>query len=500
MDSHQYTDLPQIHVGDDSPLNGWPDEYAARANHSHHPRTVNVFGEEVLLDDYHHQNMSSMQRYLSGQERPFTHGFLHSRHNEIYDSNLPFAGQHPIRAAPFPANDVEFPRDPSPETASSYTSYAPQNELHSSRMLEQPRYGSPSDYPQARLPYTPEPRSGGAYSEAPLTGGSIDPRAIEYEHDEPAPTVEEGADNNVEMSGYDQETSYIKMDVGGPDGYHTDSAIGQSLRDPESVHPVSPGAESDDSDYKPSGPTKQKKRNPQSGNGANGRQRKGGHSRRNSKSSATPSNRVRKASPSKTSINNPRPFPCPLAMYGCSSTFSSKNEWKRHVSTQHIKMGFWRCDLCPTTVDPHDPLSIYHNDFNRKDLFTQHLRRMHAAPTNQTISTSKLQDYPINDDNIAEHQTRCYQSLRSPPPQSSCLFCDRTFAGPGSWDERMEHVGRHLEKDRKNGGSPVDTKTWQEDEILREWLLNESLLEIDGNGTTRLGNGPSSRRARDLDV
>ena len=41
--------------------------------------------------------------------------------------------------------------------------------------------------------------------------------------------------------------------------------------------------------------------------------------------------------------------------------------------TQHFRMGFWRCDQC--TDSPDRP-----NDFNRKDLFVQHVRRTAGAP------------------------------------------------------------------------------------------------------------------------
>jgi hypothetical protein len=300
------------------------------------------------------------------------------------------------------------------------------------------------------------------------------------------------------------------MEVDADNNYNTDSAIGHSLRDPESVHPVSPDEEASDSDYKPTTKKPRRRRPSQSSTGSNGKQqqKRAGHGRKISTTSATSHNgRVNKKNSSSprhgsassgSGANAPRPFPCPLAVFGCISTFSSKNEWKRHVSTQHIKLGYWRCDLCPTTVDTNDPSTVYHNDFNRKDLFTQHLRRMHALPTKDSGAASRDRDiksgeYPVNEDNIAEHQTRCYQSLRSPPPQSTCLFCDRTFAGPGSWDERMEHVGRHLEKDRKSGGAPIDIKDWNQDAQLQAWLVAEGLVEVDSTGACRLGDGKPRR-------
>jgi len=68
-----------------------------------------------------------------------------------------------------------------------------------------------------------------------------------------------------------------------------------------------------------------------------------------------------------------RPFPCAFSFAGCTSTFGSKNEWKRHIASQHLCLTFYRCSSCPqSTVEGKG------NEFNRKDLFTQHLRRMHA--------------------------------------------------------------------------------------------------------------------------
>ncbi|KAF2489932.1 hypothetical protein BU16DRAFT_544278 [Lophium mytilinum] len=191
-----------------------------------------------------------------------------------------------------------------------------------------------------------------------------------------------------------------------------------------------------------------------------------------------------------------KPFPCILAPYSCTSAFASKNEWKRHIGTHHLRLGFWRCDLCPTTVDSPDSSTVYYNDFNRKDLFTQHLRRMHAAP----VHPRRVQrEYPVTEDNLPEHQKRCYTPIRSPPPRSSCLFCDRQFLESNGWEELMEHVGRHLEKDRKAGGAPTDTKDWQPDKELEQWLVVEGLIEDDRSGGWKLGDGKPKRGAEEDD-
>jgi len=193
-----------------------------------------------------------------------------------------------------------------------------------------------------------------------------------------------------------------------------------------------------------------------------------------------------------------RPFPCPFAKYACTSTFTSKNEWKRHVSTQHVKRGFWRCQLCP--LSSSDTANPIYNDFNRKDLFTQHVRRMHdisSLMTRFTISShdedDKTQDNGIPESVMTEYQNRCYQHLRVHPPRSGCLFCTQTFEGEGSWDQRMEHLGAHFEREKKNPKEVLDTKAWRDDPELREWFLQEGLITPDPKGGWRIGDGQPRR-------
>lgn len=170
-----------------------------------------------------------------------------------------------------------------------------------------------------------------------------------------------------------------------------------------------------------------------------------------------------------------RAFPCPFMPYGCTSTFGSKNEWKRHVHTQHMRLGFWRCDQCPTA-------NRKPNDFNRKDLFIQHVRRMHPVTPEAKKADSKSRPVRVRGGHkedaeeeriLAKTQRRCYREQRSPPAQSRCLFCDQVFAGRNSWEERMEHIGRHMEAAKKDG--IVDPSTWLVDVGTEEWLLREGL-------------------------
>jgi hypothetical protein len=173
-----------------------------------------------------------------------------------------------------------------------------------------------------------------------------------------------------------------------------------------------------------------------------------------------------------------RPFTCTFGIYGCPSTFGSKNEWKRHVSTQHLRLGIWRCDLNSCNPNENDAEVVY-NDFNRKDLFTQHLRRMHG-PENKS-SKDEQESFTASLEDAAK---RCLRDIRSPPPQSVCGFCpaepEIVFQGTTSWEARMEHVGRHLESGH------ADAKKWREDIGLRDWMVKEGLVEEVTEGQFRL--------------
>ncbi|KAJ5765982.1 uncharacterized protein N7511_003598 [Penicillium nucicola] len=181
-----------------------------------------------------------------------------------------------------------------------------------------------------------------------------------------------------------------------------------------------------------------------------------------------------------------RTFICSFVAYGCKSTFTSKNEWKRHFTTKHLLLGFYRCDVgrCNNQTQQMSTQSLEHtsttpqscqpNDFNRKDLFTQHQRRMHA-PWRQTDRRRAPTDaeHGAFESGLEQVQNRCWHRVRQPPPHSRCGFCGECFSGINSWDARMEHVGRHFERQ-----DPAFSEEEAEDMALREWGLTEGILTL----------------------
>lgn len=181
-----------------------------------------------------------------------------------------------------------------------------------------------------------------------------------------------------------------------------------------------------------------------------------------------------------------RPFPCAFSFAGCPSTFGSKNEWKRHIASQHLCLQYYRCSSCPqSSVEGKG------NEFNRKDLFTQHLRRMHAPLAIKKAlakGDSKLQvEWETH---VKDMQQSCLVTRRRPPQSSACPKpdCASLFEGPTSWDEWTEHVGRHMEKG--------EADRLGVDRLLAKWALEEGIIERKEDGEYRLcsGNGSSAEK------
>lgn len=184
-----------------------------------------------------------------------------------------------------------------------------------------------------------------------------------------------------------------------------------------------------------------------------------------------------------------RPFPCAFSFSGCTSTFGSKNEWKRHISSQHLCLQYYRCSQCPSSAAEGKG-----NEFNRKDLFTQHLRRMHAPfAIKKSLAKGDSKLHVDWENHVKEMQISCLVTRREPPQHVACPKpdCAKEFEGHIAWDEWTEHVGRHMEK---GDGLKIGV-----DGMLAKWALDEGIIEQTENGEYRFAaqediNGFGMRR------
>ena len=144
-----------------------------------------------------------------------------------------------------------------------------------------------------------------------------------------------------------------------------------------------------------------------------------------------------------------RPYFCVFHYAGCESDFRTKNEWKRHTYSQHLCLEYYHCRHaeCSAAKPPSGQhrcktLPQFGGVFNRKDLFTQHLRRMHQPNSSNAKACKKWEDQ-IKHMQQTAHRKRCDLPQFMTCPAGNCK---ERFVGQRAWDDRMEHVARHLER------------------------------------------------------
>ncbi|KAI1841966.1 hypothetical protein JX266_011826 [Neoarthrinium moseri] len=204
-----------------------------------------------------------------------------------------------------------------------------------------------------------------------------------------------------------------------------------------------------------------------------------------------------------------RPFVCVFNFAGCDSTFASKNEWKRHVTSQHLLLNYWLCqeDACsklPNSVPSLDPHASLPNGaiFNRKDLYTQHYRRMHIPqPIKKQVKEKKT--IPEWEDCVRSRQEKAHRLRCHLPDYMRCpaIGCVAEFSGPNSWDERMEHVSKHLEK-AAQGLEPSILFGGENDPTLTTWAFLNGVIKQreDTTGMWCLHNPLWPKRAENVEI
>ncbi|KAM3508572.1 hypothetical protein MY11210_006680 [Beauveria gryllotalpidicola] len=179
-----------------------------------------------------------------------------------------------------------------------------------------------------------------------------------------------------------------------------------------------------------------------------------------------------------------RPLLCIFHYAGCTSRFAFKNEWKRHVISQHLNLQYWVCTegSCALKQRPIAESFIptvpcQGSIFNRKDLYTQHIRRMHSTlEINAAYSDTRGPASGQSRDRIRGLQDKAARTRCSLPhfmlcPVSGCLA---QFSGPNTWDDWMEHVSTHMQRAASGREAAVNcggSNGW----TLTEWAASEAV-------------------------
>ncbi|GAB1313953.1 hypothetical protein MFIFM68171_04163 [Madurella fahalii] len=161
-----------------------------------------------------------------------------------------------------------------------------------------------------------------------------------------------------------------------------------------------------------------------------------------------------------------KPYACTFAM--CTKTFGSKNDWKRHETSQHCQLEIWRCDE-PSLDRPGEECG---KACHRREFLKSHLEKGHDIRDHDTLE-KKLADCRMG----PNFESRFW-----------CGFCRKIIEPAGkvgpAHGERFDHVDDHF---NGRGMPKADIKDWK-------YVDAEPL---DGLGTPELGK--PGKRSRDSD-
>ncbi|KAF3287545.1 hypothetical protein TWF970_007265 [Orbilia oligospora] len=181
-----------------------------------------------------------------------------------------------------------------------------------------------------------------------------------------------------------------------------------------------------------------------------------------------------------------KPYLCIFGFVGCSARFGARNEWKRHIATQHLFLYRYICDH-QDCVEKNKAKTA----FNRGDLFMKHLERMHAIPN---LGDRKPGDPELIawKKEMRETKHRCEQ-LRPPPQRMTCGFCPTTFEeGDKTWTELIDHVCLHYQNNDEN---MKRSNGYRDDPDLIAWMKDNKLfknindpMDVESESSSSRGN------------
>ena len=192
------------------------------------------------------------------------------------------------------------------------------------------------------------------------------------------------------------------------------------------------------------------------------------------------------------------PYLCIFHAYGCKEVFGTKNEWVRHVRVQHLRLETWRCELescgdrgTHETILPRGAKRT--NDYGRKDLFLEHVRRIHKV-----IYQSRPEG-PQRKEHLNDLQRSHRLDLRSPPTLASCPCCQDLWNDFDAW---IEHIAKNMETNKQTGTELCDPhlQDWMINEGLLEWLPDQNHWRLEGADGKRGGRQSRQHRLLEADA
>jgi hypothetical protein len=168
-----------------------------------------------------------------------------------------------------------------------------------------------------------------------------------------------------------------------------------------------------------------------------------------------------------------RPYGCTFTK--CTKTFGSKNDWRRHETSQHYQHEAWRCD---EKTNGASCTRVFFNPENAR----AHLTKMHKV-TDPEVIQQKINSIKIN----ANNQTNFW-----------CGFCEKcinlTQKDVDAWNERFNHIDDHFMG--KNGRTKQPIAQWKpadnEAEGIQQNVSSQPRSPNEGDQGTSDDSSPSS--------
>ncbi|OAQ74825.1 C2H2 type zinc finger domain-containingprotein [Purpureocillium lilacinum] len=169
-----------------------------------------------------------------------------------------------------------------------------------------------------------------------------------------------------------------------------------------------------------------------------------------------------------------KPYGCTFKQ--CSKRFGSKNDWKRHESSQHYELETWNCNKlnCNKTCQ-------------RRESFKNHLQKDHDVKGAEEIE---------------EMLEKCRMG-RHCGPRFWCGFCVEIIEisaierGGNSWTKRCDHIDNHLFG--KEGLEKKDISEWRYQEDEQDAIKEVDFLAVPGSDVDMAG-GKKRKSTEDIDV
>ncbi|KAI5370947.1 Putative Zinc finger C2H2-type [Septoria linicola] len=145
-----------------------------------------------------------------------------------------------------------------------------------------------------------------------------------------------------------------------------------------------------------------------------------------------------------------RPYGCTFP--ACNKTFGSRNDWKRHESSQHPLPEQWKC--CRAKHSPTSSETCQLRPWKNVELLKQHLRSNEHGMKDPRAIQQECNNGRMGKQGLEGWWCGFCNRIIRPTPQQRQQHASSDPI-PGAREQRLQHIGDHFDKDFKEIGDWV---------------------------------------------